>query len=444
MTLARQVAFLALQDVHRGAYADVALNRRLPADLSDLDRRLVTELVYGAVRRLRTLDALMDQLAKKPALQQPPNLRTILHLGLYQLRYLDHIPAAAAIHTTVDLAKQNHLAGLSGLVNGVLRAYQRQTQQGDPLGLPSDPMARLGVLHSYPDWVIQVWHDQLGLAATEQLCCYGNQSPTLDLRINSLRADRDQVQACLAAVGVSGAPLPGLPQALRITEHSGAIQKLPGFEAGWWTVQEASAQLVGHVLNPQPGETVLDLCAAPGGKTTHLAELMQGQGTLWGCDRTPSRLRKLKQNLSRLQMPQVQLWTGDSRHLPEEIPLADAILLDAPCSGLGTLHRHADARWRQTPASVQTLAQLQQELLIAAAQHTRPTGRIVYATCTLHPQENEAVIQQFLATHPDWKLTPPSSGLVPTHWIAPAGWIKIWPQAHNMDGFFVAQLCRNC
>ncbi|NJK29011.1 MAG: 16S rRNA (cytosine(967)-C(5))-methyltransferase [Acaryochloris sp. SU_5_25] len=444
----RQLAFLGLKAVHRGAFADVALSRVMPKTLPDADRGLLTELLYGSIRRQRTLDALIDQFAKKPAHRQPPDLRILLHLGLYQLRYLQQIPTAAAIFTTVELVKQNQLAGLSGLVNGLLRQYARAAICADPLQLPCDPLQRLGVLYSYPDWIVQVWYDQLGMEQTEQLCQYCNQSPKIDIRINPLRSDdlrsvvdhRTAVQAQLAQVGVVSHPLPHLPQALRIQGKTGLIPQLPGFQTGEWTVQEASAQLVTHVLNPQPGSVTLDVCAAPGGKTTHIAELMQNQGQIWACDRTPSRLRKLQQNLHRLGISNVQIWTGDSRELPDHIPLADRVLVDAPCSGLGTLHRHPDARWRQTPEKVAELSTLQLALLQTSAQWVKPRGHLLYATCTLHPQENETVLHQFLENNPTWYLQPIPIALAPLNSNSDQGVIKLWPHQWNMDGFFIALL----
>ncbi|PZD74560.1 Ribosomal RNA small subunit methyltransferase B [Acaryochloris thomasi RCC1774] len=430
-----------MKAVHEGTYADVALNRVLQHPTSDVERRLATELLYGCTRRQRTLDALIDQFAKKPAHQQPPDLRTLLHLGLYQLRYLEQIPVSAAVNTTVELAKQNRLSGLSGFVNGLLRRYARQTD--DPLTLPTDPVQHLGVQHSYPDWIIEVWLSQLGAAETELLCIYLNQPPALDIRVNTLKTTRAAVQEQLEAVGIEVEQIAHLPQALRIQDNAGPIPQIPGFKEGWWTVQDASAQLVSHVLDPQPNSVVVDICAAPGGKTTHMAELMQGQGDIWACDRTSSRLRKLQQNLTRLDIHNVQQWTGDSRSLPEQIPPADSLLIDAPCSGLGTLHRHADARWQQTPQTVKQLNQLQSELLAASAQQVKPGGTIVYATCTLHPDENECVIEAFLNNHPGWSIEPPDIAAAHTTWQESSGWMKIWPHQRAMDGFFIAKVKQN-
>lgn len=436
----RHLAFVALRSVHRGAYADAALDRVLrQADLSAADRRLVTELVYGSVRRQRSLDALIDQLGKKKAHQQPPDLRAILHLGLYQLRYLNQIPAAAAVNSTVGLAKENGFSGLSGFVNGLLRQYIRLAEKADPLQLPENPVERLGILHSYPSWIVEVWLEQLDLAQTEQLCEWLNQPPAIDLRVNPLRTTTLQVESALQSVGVLVKRVPNLPQALRLISSTGPIQNLPGFSEGWWMVQDSSAQLVGHLLDPQPGEVVIDACAAPGGKTTHIAELMHDKGKIWACDRAASRLRRLKENAERLQLQSIQICVGDSRDLCDK-NLADRVLLDVPCSGLGTLHRHADARWRQTTESVHELSALQAELLSQTSNWVKPGGVLVYATCTLHPLENEAVIQAFLASHPNWRIKPPAPASPASAIATSEGWIKVWPHRHQMDGFFMVIL----
>ncbi|MGI2907713.1 16S rRNA (cytosine(967)-C(5))-methyltransferase [Tolypothrix sp. VBCCA 56010] len=490
----RQLAFIALREVHKGAYADVALDRVLQkVKLSDCqsyeelsDRRLLTDLVYGCTRRQRTLDALIDQLGKKKSHQQPAYLRTILHLGLYQLRYLERIPPSAAVNTTVQLAKDNGFSGLTGFVNGLLREYirrgegererggqgdkgtrgqggqGRQGRQGDnsfspsphpplspsphfPLQLPENPVECLGILHSFPDWIIEVWLKQFGFAETEKLCEWMNQTPVIDLRVNLLRASVEEVETALQSVVGAGLSCPykrvsHLPQALRLIGSTGAIQNLPGFSEGWWTVQDSSAQLVSHLLDPQPNEVIIDACAAPGGKTTHIAELMGDKGTIWAGDRTTSRLRKLKENAQRLNLHSIQIYTGDSRNQPQFQNIGDRVLLDAPCSGLGTLHRHADARWRQTPESVQQLSALQKEFLAHTSTFVKTNGILVYATCTLHPAENEDVIESFLASHPNWQIEPPEVDSPAATYSTPQGWIKVLPQKQEMDGFFMVRL----
>ncbi|NET73907.1 MAG: 16S rRNA (cytosine(967)-C(5))-methyltransferase, partial [Sphaerospermopsis sp. SIO1G2] len=214
----RQVAFIALKEVHKGAYTDVALNRVLQKfQLPDNDRRLMTELVYGSVRRQRTLDAIIDQLATKPALQQPKDLRTILHLGLYQLRYQEKIPVSAAVNTTVELAKENKFSGLTGFVNGFLRQYLRLAEtNSEPLKLPENPVEKLGILYSFPNWIIEVWLQELGFEETEKLCQWMNQTPTIDLRVNILKSNLEQVESTFKDAGILVRKIPHLPQGLRL------------------------------------------------------------------------------------------------------------------------------------------------------------------------------------------------------------------------------------
>lgn len=456
----RQLAFVALKNIYQqDAYTDIALDRVLrkspspqASNLKSVDRGLITQLVYGVVRRQRTLDAIIDQLGKKPAHQQPPDLRIIFHIGLYQLRYLSQIPDSAAVNTAVELAKVNGLGKLAGVVNGLLRRYTRLAADGkEVLLLPISTVEKLGILHSFPDWIVQMWLDMWGEAETEQLCAWYNQTPNLDIRVNPLRASLEQVELALQQAGINVSRLPQLPQALRLTGSIGAIQKLPGYTAGWWMVQDSSAQLVTHLLDPQPEEVIVDACAAPGGKTTHIAELMGDRGTIWACDRAPKRLKQVQANAQRLQLNSIKIGEGDSRKLSQfpqpqnqrENQRVTRVLVDAPCSGLGTLHRHPDIRWRQTPAKIQELTVLQSQLLTQAATWVQPRGYLVYATCTLNPLENEAVVQSFLDNHTNWSIQPPVDDSPAAAFVSEGGWIKVLPHHHHMDGFFMVKLQRN-
>ena len=444
LTNPRQLAFLALQDIYKNkAYTDIALDRVLEkAKINKADRGLTCELVYGIVRRQRTLDWLIDSLGTKKANRQPPKLRTILNIGLYQLRYLTQIPDSAAVNTSVELAKQNGLGKLTGVVNGILRKYLRIAIDTDPLVLPTNSIAKLGILHSFPDWIVQTYLQQLEESEVDRLCNWFNQPPAIDLRVNILKTSVDSVATTLSKLGISVSRLPYLPQALRLTGSIGAIQKLPGYQEGWWMVQDSSAQLVSQLLAPQPGETIIDACAAPGGKTTHIAELMEDRGQVIACDRDAKRLRKVRANAKRLNLESIQIYEGDSLELTEFREKGDRVLLDAPCSGLGTLHKRPDIRWRQTPDNIRELSQLQTDLLTRVATWTKPKGILVYATCTLNPLENEQVIQSFLSTHPHWSIEVPGN-LQGADFVTPEGWFKIFPQRYNMDGFFMVRLKQN-
>ena len=442
---ARQLAFEVLKDIFDNrAYTDIALERCLAKHQlpKAADKRLVSQLVYGIVRSKRTLDSLINQLATKKASQQPLHLRIILYLGLYQLRYLDKIPPAAAVNTSVELAKHNGLRKLAGVVNGILRNYARQAQSQDPLKLPTDLIPKLGVKYSFPDWIVKIFLSQLNQSEVESWLDWYNQPATLDVRVNSLQITREELQASWQKQGFKSVKLPYLPHGLRLTNSVGNITQLPGFSSGYFSIQDSSAQLVSYILAPQPGETIIDACAAPGGKATHLAELMQNQGTVWACDRLASRLVKIKENSERLKLNVIKIVEGDSSSLHQFQGIADRVLVDAPCSGLGTLHKRPDIRWQQKPEKIAELTKLQLAILTNAATWVKDGGILVYATCTLNPAENEDIIKSFLQTHSNWQIVTIPHKLRQHFWLTSEGMIKIFPHRHQMDGFFIASLTK--
>ncbi|AII50026.1 16S rRNA methyltransferase [Synechococcus sp. KORDI-52] len=428
--LPRRLAWDVLQAVAAGAYADVALERVLRAqDLKPSDRGLVTELAYGAIRQRRTLDAWLDRLGRVPALKQPPKLRWLLHVGLYQLLLMERIPDSAAVNTAVELAKASKgLARLAPVVNGVLRAALRAREAGETLQLPHDAAAQLAQAHSLPDWFTQLlikWRGVEGAAAVASAC---NRVPDLDLRVNRLCSSREEVQRLLAVAGISSSPLVGCPDGLRIAGHSGDLRQWPGYTEGQWCVQDCSAQWIAPLLDPQPGDRILDACAAPGGKATHLAELVGDQAEIWAVDRSPGRLKRVAANAARLGLASINALAADAANLLELRPQwresFQRILIDAPCSGLGTLSRHPDARWRVTPQSIRGLLPQQQALLDGLVPLLAPAGSLVYATCTIHPDENQAQVQSVLKRHPMLHLQEES---------------QRWPdQAGGGDGFYSA------
>lgn len=432
----RRLAWQVLQAVAAGAYADGALERELGrTPLAPVDRGLATELAYGAIRQRRLLDAWLDQLGKVPAERQPPKLRWLLHIGLYQLLASDRVPPSAAVSTTVELAKRGGLARLAPVANGLLRAFLRRREAGDTLPLTpaqsADPVLSLGVRHSLPDWLTRELLQWLPPERAEAFGSACNSPPSLDLRVNRLRSSPAAVQAALAGAGVEAIAIEGLPAGLTLKGRSGDLSRLPGFAEGYWCVQDRAAQRIAPLLDPQPGERILDACAAPGGKSTHLAELMGDQGLVLALDRGEARLRRVSRNAERLGLGSIAVQHGDATALAQEQPdlraSFDRILVDAPCSGLGTLARHADARWRIDPSSIDELVLLQRQLLDGLLPLLKPQGRLVYATCTVHPRENGQLIDAVLADHPELQLQ--------------QSW-QLWPGevAGAGDGFYAALL----
>ncbi len=434
----RRVAWQVLQAVAAGAYADGALERELGrTPLTPADRGLATELAYGAIRQRRLLDAWLDQLGKVPAERQPPKLRWLLHIGLYQLLASDRVPPSAAVSTTVELAKRGGLARLAPVANGLLRAFLRRREAGDRLPLTpaqsADLAVSLGVRHSLPDWLSRELLQWLPPERAEAFGRACNSTPSLDLRVNRLHSSLAAVQAALADAGVEAIAIEGLPSGLMLKGRTGDLSRLPGFAEGHWCVQDRAAQRIAPLLDPQPGERILDACAAPGGKSTHLAELMGDQGLVLALDRGEARLRRVSRNAERLGLQSIAVQHGDATALaqkqPELLASFDRILVDAPCSGLGTLARHADARWRIDPAAIDELVALQRQLLDGLLPLLKPQGHLVYATCTVHPRENNQLIEAVLADHPELQLR--------------QSW-QLWPGevAGAGDGFYAALLER--
>jgi len=439
----RRLAWKVLEAVAAGAFADNALERELAkTNLAPLDRGLATELAYGAIRQRFLLDAWIDAHGRLKANRQPPRLRWLLHVGLYQLLFSSRVPASAAVNTSVQLAKEAGFAQLAPVVNGLLRAVARAhnphgAEADTPrplhpwqgLALPDAAAASLALRHSLPPWLAT---QLLQWCRPEEAEAFGHSSntpPALDLRINRRRSSRAEVLAAFGAAGLTARALDDQEWGLCLAAASGDLRGLPGFKEGHWCVQDRTAQAIAPLLAPQPGQRVLDACAAPGGKSTQLAELMDDQGEIWAVDRSEARLKKVVANAERLGMVSLQVLAADAADLLEIRPqwrgYFDRILVDAPCSGLGTLARHADARWRIQPDTIAELASQQQRLLERLAPLLQPTGRLVYATCTVHPQENGDVVAAFLACQPSWQL------------IHQQQW---WPSAQAGDGFYAAVL----
>ncbi|MDM7954119.1 MAG: 16S rRNA (cytosine(967)-C(5))-methyltransferase [Cyanobium sp. CZS 25K] len=416
----RQLAWQVLQAVAAGAYADAALERELASlarsgvGLSPADRALATEIAYGAIRQRLLLDGWIDALGKVSAQRQPPALRWLLHVGLYQLLFSERVPAAAAVSTTVALAKRAGLGRLAPVVNGLLRSLLRRrdglagSEPWDGLPLPADPAASLALRRSLPAWLSAELLGWLPPPRAEAFALACNAVPAIDLRVNALRSTREALLARFTAAGVAAAALPGTAHGLTLLERQGDTRALPGYAEGLWCVQDRSAQCIAPLLDPQPGQRILDACAAPGGKSTHLAELTGDRGEIWALDRSEARLRRLDRNADRLGLTTIRSLAADATSLGEAKPHwrahFDRILLDAPCSGLGTLARHPDARWRISPEAIAGLVGLQRQLLEALLPLLAPGGRLVYATCTVEPRENGTQIAALLESHPHWQL----------------------------------------
>jgi 16S rRNA (cytosine967-C5)-methyltransferase len=422
---ARGCAYTVLRRVfEQGAYADRALTAEA-AELDPRDRALAMRLAYGAVQRRGTLDHLIEQLAERPVAELDPPLLAALRLGLYELLYLRGAPDYAVVADAVELAKAHARAG-HGLVNAVLRRAAREGPDAllGPLG--DDTPEQAAVKHSHPEWIAQLWWQTLGAEDARALMAADNEPLEIALRANTLVTDAD---ALAAQLPVRTHRDPHIPEALALEEPFD-VHGSPLWKAGAFHAQSRAAMRVAHALDPQPGERVLDLCAAPGGKSTHLAALMHGQGEVHAVELNRRRAGGLVRTARRLHAPNVLVEVADAERWSRsgrdpQMPAFDRVLVDPPCSGLGTLQARADLRWRITPAAVDELAQTQRRILLAGADALRPGGVLVYSTCTISATENERLIAAFLDSHTEFRLDDVAVTL---------------PHRDHTAGFYIARL----
>jgi 16S rRNA (cytosine967-C5)-methyltransferase len=448
---ARTIAYETLQRVEaEGAYASDVLHAELSAGIKTADAALATELTLGVLRWRRLLDLLLDQSLKKPIAKLDLPVAIALRMGLYQLRYLNRIPASAAVNESVELVKRARKASAATLVNAVLRRAASQSHPPIEKLLPQDlPQAeRLAILHSHPTWMVERWLARLGLASTEALLEANNRTPQLSCTIS--HADRrETIMRSLAKAGLRVAAGRLLKNAIAVSGGSPASAE--AFRQGWISIQDEASQIVPLLLDVRPGERVLDVCAAPGGKTPTLVRAAGRTGIVVAADRHAHRLRAMRAQFERVGLRDVSIVELDAtRSLPFAAEF-DRILVDAPCSGTGTLARHPEIRWRLQLEQLAEFHTLQAKMLAMAIASLARGGRLVYSTCSIEPEENDEVAAQALATFQTVRRVAAgemvrtlASHLAPNaearELFDPLGHFKTLPGAQNCDGFFAAAL----
>jgi 16S rRNA (cytosine967-C5)-methyltransferase len=445
---ARQTALQILQQIDtRGTYANELVDKVLEKEsLPPEERRLVTELVYGTLRMQKTLDYVLDQLGNRTVDSMPSFLRCILRLGAYQILFLERIPVSAAVNEAVKLGRRFGHLGWTTYINGVLRSLARKREHLKWPDRQQDPAEYIAVRHSHPRWIVERWLQRWGFEETEALCIANNQAPPVSIRANRLRTERDLLQQRLELEGVGSQPGRYGAESLVLSSPA-PIRSLEIFRNGWFTVQDESSMLIAPLLDPMAGQTVVDTCSAPGGKTTHIAEIMNNIGRIYAVDIHAGKLELLMRSCERLGITSVIPLVQDASLPFKEIPFqsVDRVLVDAPCSGLGVLRRRADARWRKTADQIRVLSELQQRILMNAAALVKPGGILVYSTCSTEPEENDKQIQAFLSKRPEFKLDsliPWLPELLQAEPTAEAGYLQMLPHRHGTDGFFAARLIR--
>lgn len=435
----RRLAVQALVEIERNkAYANLVLQHYISEHvLTDVNRRFLTELVYGVVRRKNYLDAIIVGLTKRPLKKLSPLAHQIIRLGLYQIIYLDKVPESAAVNESVKLAKKM-IRGLEGFVNGVLRNYLRNTDSFTIDELAHSETERLAYIYNQPTWLLERWLKEYGEESTIGLCEWFNTSPRLTARVNTLKTTTEAVVEEMRAAQWIVEVSDKLDTAIYIDRHMGPIDESKWFKEGLITFADLASMMVAFAVAPKAGDSILDCCAAPGGKSMHMASLMDNKGQVIANDLHEHKLALMENNARRLGLTNVSFSNVDATDLPEKwYNQFDKVLADVPCSGLGILQRKLDMRWEKEEEQLDRLPSLQLEILNSAAKTVKPGGILVYSTCTINKKENEDVIQEFLHKHTEFVLED-AAPLLP--FIIEGPMINLWPTRHNMDGFFMARL----
>ena len=444
---ARELAMDVLTKVEQeGAYSNLQLNAGLQrASLIREDVALATELVYGTIARLNTLDYFLSRYVTKGLDKLQPWVRSLLRMSLYQFMYLDRIPPHAVVNEAVNIAKNKGHQGISGMVNGVLRSILRSK---DELTLPEGlaPVKRISLQHSHPKWLVRRWIEQYGEQTAEDICVANNESPSISVRVNTMVMSREKLLQDMKEKGVEAIASPITSEGI-LVKSGGNMALTDWYREGILSIQDESSMLVAEAVGPKPGMKILDCCAAPGGKTAHIAELMSDEGLILANDLYPHKEKLIREQAERLGLASIETVVGDALALREKYAEGsfDRILLDAPCSGLGVIRRKPDLKWVKTAEDIEGITSLQNELLESISPLLRIGGIMVYSTCTIEPQENEEMVRRFLNNHPQFIAATDQ----PSSWtelqkvsLSRGVGIQILPQDFMSDGFFIARIQR--
>ena len=441
----RGTAVKSLNRVERtDSYLDKVLDSELKSsDLNDLDKGLLTELTHGVLRWQNKLDWVLNGFSHGNFAKSEINVKNTLRVALYQILFLDRIPHAAAVNEGVEFIKRIRGDKPAGLVNAVLRNVIRNIEGIRYPDKAEDEVQYLAVVYSHPHWMVKRWLKRFGYDETQKLLIAQNERPSLSLRINKLKTDPGYVLSQLDQQGIQYVGSSYIDYFVKVKGLS-KIGQMELFRKGMFTIQDESAALPSLLLAPRAGEFVVDLCAAPGGKTTNMAEMMKNEGTILAIDKYEAKLGLIRASCDRLGIQNVRLQVADSTSAEDPVltdGMADKVLLDAPCSGLGVLTKKPDIKWKRDIADIHKLTQTQTRLIERAAKLVKPGGALVYCTCTIEPEENQRIVKGFLEGHPEFSLDDPGK-LVNHALVTPDGFVETFPHRHAMDGSFAARLLR--
>ncbi len=440
----RQIALDVLTDVEtKACFADEVLNRHLSRGgaLEKRERNFLFELTKGTLRWRGKVDYFLEQIASRPLEAMPVRIKNILRLAAYQILFLDRVPDWAAVDQAAELARKYGHEGHVRFVNAVLRNLIRK--RGDlSLPDPSLTVPYLAAAYSFPEWLVERWLRRFGRGTAERLLEASNLPPPLFLRVNTLKISREELIGRLIERVEGVRPHPLVPEGVEVAGQ-GDLTTLPGYDQGWFYVQDPGSMIVARLTGAKPGERILDACAAPGGKASHLAQLMEDRGELIALELDEVRIIKIRENLERLGIRCVKTCQGNAEVIEFSEPF-DRVLIDAPCSGLGTIRRHPEAKWIKSEEDLIRHQERQLSILRNVSRFVRDGGTLIYATCSTEPEENEEVIGSFLEERPEFTVEkkPKELEAAILEMFDEQGYFHAYPHLHHTDGFFAARLIR--
>jgi len=447
MDIVRDTALKVVYNVlEKDAYANIALDKQLKrSSFAPLERRFLTELSYGTIRSKNTLQWILDKFVSKKKIH--PWIKCILYTGIYQIFFMEKVPESAACNESVELAKKYGNKGSVKFVNGVLRNVVRKKEDIKFPDIKTDPIKAISLKYYHPEWMVDRWFKKFGVEDTIKLCQYNNTPSFLILRTNTLKTSRNKLREELLAEGIDTKESAYIPESLVVTSMAEGLSKSKAFNEGKFLIQDEASQLVARIVAPEKKSFIIDGCAAPGGKTTHMAALVEDDATIKAFDIHPHKIKLIKENCQKLGITCVDAKVKDATTLGELYQnKADFLLLDVPCTGMGVLKR-PDARWKKKEKDITKISRLQREIIENAATCVKKGGVLVYSTCSINDEENIEVIQSFLSKNPSFKLESilpylPESILKDDRdkQNAQKGYIQLLPQIHNCDGFFISRM----
>lgn len=441
---ARELAFKILYDIFSNqAFSNISIKKHLNKGIEPKEENLIREIVYGVLENDLYINYIISKASKTPLKKIHPKILIILKMGIYQLLFMDRIPSRAAVNESVELAKIHGHKGTVGFVNGILRNIDRNKNKFLEIR-EKDKSNYISIKFSHPKWLVDRWINEFGDEFTEKLCRANNSYSKLNIRVNSLKTSKNELKNKLEKYGFNISDGKYSDDIL-IIDNPVRLTETEEYKLGYFIIQDESSALVGQIMDPKEGSTVLDLCSAPGGKSTHIGQLMKNKGRVLSMDFYEHKIKLIEENARRLGVDIIEAFVGDATKFNESlVNIADYVLVDAPCSGFGLIRRKPEIKWNRKEEDIEELVKIQRSILNNVKEYLKVGGILVYSTCTIEKEENIKMVNQFIEENNNFRLVNFENlvdGLEKEESLK-QGFIQLYPHIHNTDGFFIAKMMK--